>query len=343
MDIVSVTSDPVVLFSYSAPTITGLTKISAPTAGGILNVTGTNFGPANQQEVRIADIPCASLTWVSHTLVSCRVTEGQGVNLTVKLIAGGQTAVSSTLYSFDPPAISSITTHFLDAVNSSVSSRCPTGGAVASLNLTGTNFGTDKADPPTQVIFGGFGSPYRYFGQNVLVLSHTLIQCDVPEGLGQNLDIRVVVGNQTSAAAAIKLAYQEPIIQSLDYAPASPAGGSALTINGVNFGVNSSTGVTVARIGSTNCTQTQWKSHERVVCIVPPLTGAGQNLNVSVRVGDQISAWAPAAVFSYANPFVTSISYPEPALTSGNTLLTVNGLQLGSLDFPPIVKIGTSS
>lgn len=290
----------------------------------------------------VGDVPCSTLTWFSHSLVQCRLTEGQGSNLIVRLVAGGQSAVAAARYSFDAPSITGVSASFAEASNGSASTRAPTAGMAGVFNITGNNFGLDKATPAAVVTFGGFGGPYTFLGANVVVISHTLIQCDIPAGYGTNLEVRVTVGGQNSTAATYTLSYQAPSISSLDYAPSSPAGGGRLTINGFNFGATNTSfsGVATAFVSATACTQTIWVAHNQLVCIVPPLNGQGQNLPVTVTVGGQTSAVTPAASFSYANPFITSIAYDASAPTSGSTLLTLNGLQLGSLTFPPVIRIG---
>lgn len=127
-------------FSFHLPSITSLSVVHGPAAGGTnITITGTNFGAAAlpptgkggyvheklpKLTVKVAEANCAPTVWLSATSLSCTVAPGSGVgvNRSVSVTVGGQTAStrpcnSSSMtgdaclkqqWSFDPPSVASI-------------------------------------------------------------------------------------------------------------------------------------------------------------------------------------------------------------------------------------------
>lgn len=82
-------------FAYQSPVVTGATP--APTSGGLVNITGTNFG-SNPSLITVTanGQNCANVVvLVPSLLISCNATSGVGANLALQVTVDGLVGQSS--------------------------------------------------------------------------------------------------------------------------------------------------------------------------------------------------------------------------------------------------------
>lgn len=178
------------------------------------------------------------------------------------------------------------------------------------ITLTGQNFGAS----PT-VTFGTWTATVQSGG------SATSVNVSLPAGEGTNLPVVLTAGGVSSNA--LSFSYLPPAITSLSTSTGPTLGGSTLTLNGSNFGLNP-----IVVIGPSSALVTV-RSHTQITCTLP--AGQGQNVQIFVFVGSQSSN---SASFSYTAPAITSIS-PSSGPAAGGTPITINGSNFGT---SPVVK-----
>jgi hypothetical protein len=292
-------------FSYLPPSIDSVTTADADTSGGLLTVTGDNFGLSGI--VTVDGLPCTNDNTMarSHTVIECSFPAGAGLNVPVVVTVLGRPS-DSFPFSYNIPV--------LDRVSPNAG---PTlGGTV--LTLTGSNFG-----PSGTVMVGDsrcFNTGAGY--------GDTVIECALPRGQGQ--DILVVV----TSASGFSL---EDDLQHIDYDP--PTFGNAVPSNGptsgdipVKFtGSNFGTAATVTVDG--NACDVTFQTHAEIICNLP--AGSGSNLQVVIAVGGQIVT--TANVFSYDAPQLAALS-PSSGGTGGNTVAVLTGSSF--MDVAGVVTVG---
>jgi hypothetical protein len=287
---------------------------AAYTSGGatVLTLTGTNFGPANSQAVKINAASCPLLT-SSHTEVTCALPSGHGT-ASVTLTTGQQTSLPSS-FAYLGPVITGFTCSGIPPTSGLNSA----GGAFI-ITIQGQSFGTAGDGSSISVTIGLQACP-------IVSQSHTVVTCQLPAGEGTQRAIKMTVDLQ-DAFAPVALNYGAPNITSISpVSQALTSGGSTLTVTGINFGLSSS-----VRVGGNNCpilTQT----HTTLTCRVP--SGQGAPSIVDLSAFDQSSNLFSARV--YANPTLSGAISPSTLPTSGGTI-TIAGSNFGTFGS---VSIGT--
>ena len=316
-------------FSYGNPTITQpLSPAVSPTVGGdVLTIVGTNFGE-NPGTVMFDETEECVLTgagW-SHTRIECIIPVGAGLNVPVKVTNAGNQHVSSSI-SYIAPAISEIT---------SATSTFPTAGDIP-ITLRGTNFGTNPTLVPgfATVTVGGANCP-------ITAHDHTEIVCTLPEGTGIN---QVVVTVKSNPSTSFPLVRTSPIITTVRGCPTPVgsgtadcvvAGGTRITIEGENFGSDSTTAATIKIGGDNECTDIEYdQPHTIVTCLTPTLPAGGFNLAVTVTVNLQSGS---ANLLSYAGPEIISNSLGLAASYTPS-----DSLMIGSVLSTQVVKFRTKN
>jgi hypothetical protein len=189
----------------------------------------------------------------------------------------------------------------------SITSLSPTsGGAGASVTITGTNFGSSKS-----------GSTVTFNGTAVTSITSwnsTTIKAIVPTGATTG-NVVVTVGGTASNGKAFTVT--APSITSLS--PTSGGAGASVTISGTGFG-SSQSASRVTFNGTTATTITSW-SATTIKAIVP--TGATTG-NVVVTVAGTASNGKP---FTVTAPSISSLS---PSSDAVGASVTINGSGFGS-------------
>ncbi len=286
-------SSNTVYYSYAPPTITSFTPTNGPTLGNtLLTIVGTNFG-ASGMSVTVGGTPCTITATTPHTQIVCRTAVGTGLGNQVKVTAAdGQTVAAASMFSYDPPIITSFTP-----------TTAPTSGG--SMTITGSNFHT------TATVALGTAA--------CAVTSNTdsQIVCTIPGGEGEGFNVRVTVAGQATTASQ-SFSYNPPTISSVTPSSGVTQGGNTLTVNGASFGTSGF--VTIA--GQT-CSVT-FQSHTQIRCTTS--VGQGKDLALTVTVLGRTTA---PVMFSYLPPTITSFA-PATANTQGSVTLTLTGTNFGT-------------
>lgn len=269
-------SNGAVRFNYAAPVLTQVSPTTGPTSGGTpLTLTGSNFGISGAQ-VTVDGASCAVQSQ-SHGQITCSSPAGSGTNRPVIVTVAGQSS-NTGLFTYAAPSLSQLQP-----------STGPTAGGFT-LTLTGQNFGSSG-----QVDFGSTPCPVSSW-------SDSQVTCTAPEGLGENIPVKVLVGGQSSNA--MSFSYDAPTLVGVTPSVGPLAGGASLTLSGSSFGAQ---GATVALSG-VDCPVTA-QLHTQLECTLP--AGAGPNKQLVVTAAD--GRPSNALSFSYAS---------SPPVASSGTLTT---------------------
>ena len=100
---------PEKLLSFTPPTITTITPNAGTSQGVQTTFTGTNFGASSSSiTIKINNVACTSVTWVSNTEVQATTPAGSGGNHAVVIIVGGQESTSAPQFSYKDPVITNV-------------------------------------------------------------------------------------------------------------------------------------------------------------------------------------------------------------------------------------------
>ncbi|WP_245859874.1 IPT/TIG domain-containing protein [Spirosoma aerolatum] len=284
-------------FNYDVPEIANISPAHGPTSGGTsLTLTGSNFGMSGIVTIDGVEAPVVSGQY-SHSSVVVSLPTGQGTNLSVSILVGGQTSSKSVTFSYDAPMLNRL----------SPASGLATGGT--SVTLTGTSFGQDA-----QVSFGNSSA-------TVISRSHTQLVVINPPGQSGAQLVVVTVGGQTSNLLNFTYtAPPSPMLTDLKPNHGPTAGGGILTVSGVRFGSQAGS----LKMGAIAIPITSW-SDTLIQAILP--AGQGSQSVSIIRQDGQASS--NSLSFTYDVPILSSMS-PNYGPTSGTTSLTLLGNNFGN-------------
>jgi hypothetical protein len=293
-------TDPLDLFAYGPPRVTGLRPGSGPIFGGTtVTITGTSFGP--DDNVSFGATAATGVTVTSaRTLVATAppgVTPG-AVNVTVSTPGdqdGTSAASYADLYAYAAPKVTGLAPETGPAE------------AVTPVTITGTNF-----SPGDSVGFGGTPA------SRVIVWSPKVITAYTPANLRGDSDVTVSNGvGKSPASVSARFGAGAPTVTGISPEASSAGGGDIVTItgqgftasDGVEFGNTPSAGVTVLSPASLEAT-------------VPP--GNPGSVDVVVTSPQGTSATSPADLYAYGAPTVTAVT-PDAGPDAGGTAVTITG------------------
>jgi hypothetical protein len=301
------------LFDYNAPLLFALSPASGPAAGGTTVIaTGNHFGPpGTSATVLIDNAPATNVVVTSHTSLTFVTPPGAGINNSAVIIIQGQSSMSAPLWSYNPPSVSS-----------AFPASGPTIGGTL-VTLTGDNFGP----PGTIATVTVGGAP----GSSVSVINNSTITFLSPAGTGISKNIIVTVEAQSSIPVPL-WSYNPPLAVSSSPSSGPTTGGTMVTLTGNNFGPAGT--MASVTIDGVSCTEVVVTGHTILTFKTP--AGAGINQNVIVTVAGQSSA--PAPIWSYAAPVLTSLT-PSQGPTNGGTFVTAIGNNFGLPGTPASVTI----
>ena len=301
------------LFSYDAPALTSASAGNAPRSGqASLTLAGLNFAQFNScPTVTVGGSLCLTQSWSTLTAVICQVMPGSqlasmvGVNL---LVEGGP----SNLFSYDAPILT-----FMPRNAMSVVLR------TASLSLMGLNFGL--VDLSVSVALGST------MCSSVSWRSDTSVVCAAPIGSGESLS--AVVTSQSLHTVVSFFTFDAPRPSALAPVNAPTTGGSLLSLWGSSFG-SEDLSPTVA-IQQTACATTSWTSASQLLCRAVPSSDsvASVTLRVSTLSGT-------ALIFMTYDSVALTAILPGNAPTSGQTSLTLAGVNFGATSLSVTARIG---
>ncbi len=287
----------------AAPTVTGLSPASGPTAGGdVLHtvvITGTGFDAVLANTVKFGSSTAAVVSVLGPTqlTVIAPAHAAGALDVTVTTMNGGTSATGSpSRYTYvGPPSVSALGP-----------AAGPLGGGTTVV-ITGTGFTGAGA-----VSFGGAPASYT-------VDSDTQITATSPSNvLTGAVDVVVTTAYGTSATvAADRFTYLgAPSVLGLSPAAGPVAGGTAVTVTGSGF-----TGATAVRFGALPATGVTVTNDSTLVATAPAQSGAGP-LDVTVTGPGGTSALTGADTFTYlAAPAVTAVSPAGGPVTAGTTVV----------------------
>jgi hypothetical protein len=244
---VSASQSPVsqYVLNYIAPQITSFSAFAPRTEGGqVFVVQGTNFGrpfPGAGQAfspagplVYISGVLCPPLvsTYVS---VQCSFPAGEGKNLPVSIVVGGQTSTATVQVSYAAPVIYSVTPA------ASIPTNATATGANNSLApllmyVLGDNFGNNRLSVSIGELTNLYVrilSPDPHVYQNAFLngTNHTVIVVPVPQYFGVNRTVTVVVGGGSEVSQTsntnVTISYASPEISALQVVNVDGSSGPA--------------------------------------------------------------------------------------------------------------------
>ena len=283
-------------FSYASPVIDSITPNSLPTEGGLIKIMGENFGI--EPEVFIGENKCSIIN-SNHTFIECNVQESQGSNLKVIVVSDdlnsqALTSVESSIFSFEPPEIISITP-----------STGHTHGEEI-ITVTGKNFG----------VFNPLKNDYSFILNSELDLvinelpyssivnvTHENIQFILPEGQGEFI-FNVNVAGQNTNNDHIIFTYNAPYIDAITPSHGSTSGEFEIELSGLSFGKNITSNNHVlftvsVTIGAKEC-EVISQNHFEIICLAP--SGVGVDHDVMITTIDNKTS--NIVSFSYDPPNV---------------------------------------
>jgi len=338
-----------------APKITGLNPTSGP-VGTSVNVVGTNFGATQgASTIAFAGIALAPTSWNATTIVFS-VPNGA---------SAGSAAVVVTV-----AGLGSNSANFL--VTPAITSLNPTSGPLgATVTIAGSSFGATQGSGA--VTFNGIaGTPTSW--------SDTSIAVPVPNGATTG-NVVVTVGTVASNGVPFTVTSPGPSIFGLN--PTSGPVGTSITITGANYGATQ--GTSTVTFNGTNAAPTSWSDASIVVpvpsgatsgnvvvtvssvasngvafAVLPapsitslsptsgqvgtPVTISGTNFGSTQGTGQVTFNGISAAPTSWS---ATSIVVPVPTTSTGNVVVSVNGVASSGASFtvlpPSIATVNPTS
>jgi uncharacterized protein YhjY with autotransporter beta-barrel domain len=284
------------LFTYvAAPTVTGVSPTSGPTAGGTsVIITGTNFTGATA--VMFGANPAASYTVDSPTQITATSPAGSAglVDITVTTVGGTSATGAADGYTYvAAPTVTAIS---------------PTGGPTAGgtgVTITGTNF-----TGATSVTIGGAAAT------GVTVVNPTTITATTPAGAAGARDVIVTTPNGSGTGVGLFTYFSAPTVTAISPTSGPAAGGTSVTITGTNF-----TGATSVTVGGAAASGITVVNPTTITAVTPAGTAGARDVIVTTPGGSGTGS----GLFTYiAAPTVTAIS-PTGGPTAGGTSVTITG------------------
>ncbi len=249
--------------SAPPPTITSLSRMSGPVAGGTqVTITGTGFSGATN--VKFGTTPARSFTFKSSTqLVATSPAHAAGtVRISVTTPGGTTPTTSADLYKFvfPVPAVSSV----------SPASGPASGGTTVTVGGSGFT-------GATKVYFG------TKTGTTVTVTAGGTLTVKSPVGTsGTSVNIQVVTpGGESPAVTADLFTYVPgPTITSLSRTSGPVGGGTKVTISGTGF-----TTVKHVKFGTTTAESYTVSSSTSIIATSPAHVAAQVRISVTTAAG----------------------------------------------------------
>jgi hypothetical protein len=310
-----------VSFSFTPPTIVGVSPLSSPTRGGtIITIVGTSFGTdsaivellgdtsMSAQGTALADtIGPIALASQNHTHITFAVPEGQGHDRRVRVTVGGQSTIyGAASFRYDAPTFTKVLQPEACTTQvRTIACGSPTQGGFL-LEFRGENFGVrgggakvvvdgttccDSSSASCDSIFSL--APYTDCACCVKSQTHESIKVLAPSGVGSAVPTLLTYGEGYKGwNFHSKIAYDPPWIN-FAQPQAGNANGDVVTLHGINFGNISGGGdVSSIRIGNRTCANVRWVgvgTDEAVACDLRQ-DNAGTK-SVEITVGGQTMFW----------------------------------------------------
>jgi hypothetical protein len=221
------------LLSYKPPVISTVSPSAVPTVGGVIEVTGDNFGVwagfLNLDFGPFAVSLDPSEGSLTHTFMRLRVGAGEGVHDVFTLGVKGQSVMTDKV-AYEKPVIGGIGGSF----------PVPTMGGT--ITITGTNLGRPGSVVPSVDIVDGVDDRRLEGGGGVVpsltvvdhdAVNHEWVHVEVGEGQGSGT-LHIDVGGNV---ASFEYKFRNPQLSLVTPEMLTTAGGLNMTIYGTDFGV----------------------------------------------------------------------------------------------------------
>jgi len=266
----------------TTPNISSLSPASA-TVGTAVTIAGTNFGTSQgTSTVTFNGTAATPTSWSATSIVAPVPVGATSGNVIVKVSGVASNGAAFTVQATVP----------------NISSLSPNSGPVGTaVTITGTNFGTTLG-----------GSTVKFNGTTATPTSWsaTSIVVPVPAGASSG-NVVVTVNGTASNGVTFTVSSPTPAISSLS--PASGAVGTAVTINGTNFGA--AQGSSTVTFNGTAATPTSWSA----TSIVAPVPAGATSGDVVVTVNGAASNGVAFTVLK--NTTLSSISVNPSIIVGG--------------------------
>ncbi|MBL7664725.1 MAG: IPT/TIG domain-containing protein [Bacteriovoracaceae bacterium] len=285
------------LYTYQvAPTITSIAPNGGVLAGGtFVTITGTGYLAG--ATVSIGAFPCAGITIVSPTQITCTTPANlAGAYDLVVSNSDGQSATSVAAYTYRPaPTVLAV----------APSTQALGGGGL--ITITGTGFVTGASADINGSVCSG-----------VTVVNATTITCTAPANPAGTYDIIVTNTDTQTGTGTSLITYQgAPTITAVAPVGGNTAGGTSVTITGTNFAAGASVDV-----GGSACTGIVVVNATTITCITP--AHAAGAVNIMVTNADTQNGTG-VGLYTYAAPPSVSSILPVSGTLAGGTSVTITG------------------
>ncbi len=310
----------------AAPTVTSVSPITGPAAGGTtVTITGTGFSAAPGTGAVKFGAANATYTINSNTQITVNSSPANAAGTyDITVTTPGGTSATSTNDQFTYVAAPTVT---------SVSPIAgPTGGG-ATVTITGTGF--SAANPTGAVKFGAANATYTINSNTQITVNST------PANSAGTYDVTVTtVGGTSATSANDQYTYvAAPTVTAVSPIAGPTAGGQTVTITGTGFAAAPGTGA--VKFGAANATYTI-NSNTQITVNSTPANAAG-TYDVTVTTPGGTSATSASDQYTYvAAPTVTSVS-PTAGPTSGGTTVTITGTGFSAAPGTGAVKFGATT
>ena len=298
---------------FGIPAVTHISPAAGPVGGGTqVTITGTNLGAATVKfGAAVASIVSDSSTQIVAT--SPAGTAGT-VDVTVRTGGGASAPTAADKFTYTAtPVVAGVSP-----------ASGPTAGGTQ-VTITGANLGA--ANTATVKFGAAVATIVSDTGTQIVVVN--------PASSAGAVDVTVTTaGGASTVSTADRFTYTTaPIVSTVNPTSGPAAGGTQVTIRGVNLSAARSVKFGKATAKILNDTATQ------VVAISPK--GTAGTVDVTVTTANGTSAVLAADQFTYvAAPTVTQIS-PASGSAAGGTQVTITGTGLGTAN-TATVKFGAA-
>ncbi|MUH52218.1 MAG: hypothetical protein F2789_13520, partial [Actinobacteria bacterium] len=298
--------------SVAAPTVTALSPVSGPVAGGtVVTITGSGF-VSGATTVKFGANAGTSVTFVSATSITAVAPAG---------VAGAVTVTATTTTG----GTSTNATQFTYVAAPTVTSLSPTSGPASGgtvVTITGTNL-----TGATGVKFGANAAT------NVVVVSATSVTATAPAGVAGAVTVTVTTPGGTSTNVVSFTYLVAPTVTALSPTSGTAAGGTVVTITGTGF----VSGATTVKFGANAATNVTFVSATSITATAPAGTAGAAQVTATTTNGTSTNAVS----FTYvAAPTVTLLS-PTSGPVAGGTVVTITGT--GFVSGGTTVKFGAAT
>eukprot|EP01138_Halocafeteria_seosinensis_P015194 gb/GECG01015507.1/.p1 GENE.gb/GECG01015507.1/~~gb/GECG01015507.1/.p1 ORF type:complete len:3818 (+),score=398.83 gb/GECG01015507.1/:1-11454(+) len=272
--------------------------------------------------------------------VKCRTIPGAATQMEFKIVVGhtiSEWSTESPWFSpvdsigYAPPVIESV---------SPLVANFPTTGVNEAFYLLGRHYGIDRAPFHVQMSNSWIQLDVSCHRQN-----HTVMLCDLPEGIDTHFTVTVTVDKQGSVPSPKReaISYDPPrlhrVADTSDERPRdlSTQGGETVFVEGDNFGPGLYEAISVfygkhLQYEASQCSIS--REHTMIECLTVP--GVGKNHSWRVQIGNQssnvlfdISNYHPPVVATYTRPNASVVGVVSDLRTEGGELVTLQGRHFG--------------